>query len=177
MVPDTNAGFILVEPGIAGKEESAFFHRTSGASVFVYGVNRSNPTTHANGSQVFLANAIDYMNFILSRVSVQGHVYKKSASHAIVKGGKHFVGSVAYDIPDLDTSFALPGKTLTIGVNNYVYVEDGDYVIKLENDPLLYPVARIFVGMSGEIETILQYNTLTIGTKGDTGLQGIQGPQ
>lgn len=84
---------------------------------------------------------------------------------------------MAYDIPDLDTSLAATGKTLTTGVNNYVYVEDGDYAIKLENDPLLYPVAKIFVGMSGEIETIVRYNTLTIGTKGDQGIQGIQGPQ
>lgn len=70
-VPDTQAGFVLIEPGIVGKEESAFFHRSAGASVFVYGINRSNPTTHADGSQVFLANAIDYMNYLLERAHSQ----------------------------------------------------------------------------------------------------------
>lgn len=146
--PDTDAGWILIEPGVVGKEEYAFFHRSFGTSVYVYGVNRSNPVEHASGSSAFLANAIDYMNYLLNRANHQGYVYKKSNQHVVVKGGRYYVGSVTYDIPDLDTSDALPGKTLTVGEMNYVYVEDGDYSIRLEDDPLLYPVAKIVVNLS-----------------------------
>ena len=44
--PASGMGYILVEPGVVGKEESAFFHRKVGNSVFVHGVNRSLVTEH-----------------------------------------------------------------------------------------------------------------------------------
>ena len=44
--PESDIGYIILEKGVAWQEETIFYHRRAGNSVFCYGVNRSNPVTH-----------------------------------------------------------------------------------------------------------------------------------
>lgn len=120
---------------------------------------------------MYLSNAIDYFNFVLGRIVTQGFTYKKDANDIVVTGGKFYVGSLMYDVEDLDTSLALPGKTLTTGVTNYVYLDEGEYVVQIEQDNAKFLIATVFVEMSGEIGSITNHRTYAVGTKGEIGNQ------
>ena len=61
---DSSMWYLLVEPWTV-KEETIFYHRSSGSTVWFYQANRSANYSHDDNSQVLLVNSIDYMNYIL----------------------------------------------------------------------------------------------------------------
>lgn len=111
-----------MNPTSEANRENIFFHRKSGNIVYAYGVNRSSPRVHANGTQVLFSNSIDYLNYALGQVHDQTFIYKKSLNHLVVTGGYFYVGDQNILISDLDTEDELTNKTLINGETNYLYV-------------------------------------------------------
>lgn len=172
---DSDSGFLLIEPGTV-RQESCFYHRRSGNIAYTYGVNRHSPTEHAINSQVLLANSVDYLNYLLDQVNDQTAIYRKSDSHIVIKGGYFYIDGHNIVISDLDTEDALTGKTLTNGATNYVYIQDGDYVIT--PTPIIadaYWVATISTSIGGVITSITRIRNYGVAAKGATGPVGEQG--
>ena len=78
-------GYLLLEPCTI-REESIFYHRRVGNTVYCYGVNRDNPVEHLATAVVYMANSIDYMNYIIGQTYEQTFIYKKSIYDVIITG-------------------------------------------------------------------------------------------
>ena len=158
---DSNMGYLLIEPGTA-KEESIFYHRRDGAVVYCYGINRSNPQEHLVYAVVYMANSIDYMNYIISQTYEQTFIYKKSLSHVIITGGSFYTGWETILISDVDTSVGTVGKTLFANSINYIYLKSGDYFITTTEDVSLLLIWKITTLLDGTISSIVKYNTVCV---------------
>ena len=175
---DSDKGYLLLEPGTV-KEESIFYHRRTGNTVYCYGINRDNPVEHLSTAIVYMANSIDYMNYIISQTYEQTFIYKKNASHVIITGGSFYIDGENLIFSEVDTSAALTNKSLIANSNNYLYIKDGDYYITATADNTLMLVANIITALDGTITSILKYNTVTLWgkwEKWDTGDTGPTGP-
>jgi len=126
--------YLIVEPWVNTKEESIFFHRKVGTSVFAYGVNRDNPVFHSINSQVYLASSIDMFNYILSFIWEKWYIFKKSTSDVIIKWGTYYLNNTNITINDLDTSLWLTNKSLVVNTINYIHIKDWDYYISTTED-------------------------------------------
>lgn len=157
IAPTSDVGFITIEPGVNGKEETIFYHRIVGNSIFVYGVNRDNPLQHIVWSAIVLANSIDVFNYLLEHVYQAPYIFKKSTSDVIIKGGKFYINNTLVTIDDLDTSLAIENKVLDPNDTNYVYIKDNDYFINQVYDATLYPVADIITDAGGVITSITKH--------------------
>ena len=167
-------GFIIVEPGTPN-EESIFYHRRVGNTVYCYGVNRSNPVEHLINAPVLMANSIDYMNRIIAQIHDQGYIYKKSTSHIIITWGSFYVGGENIMIADVDTSASLPGKSLAVNTTNYIYLKDGDYFITPTADSSLILIWTVLVALDGTITDIEKFNTVSFAETGPRGLKWDKG--
>ncbi len=172
---DSDKGYLLLEPGTE-REESIFYHRRTGNTVYCYGINRDNPVEHLSTAVVYMANSIDYMNYIISQTYEQTFIYKKDASHVIITGGSFYIDGENIIFGEVDTSAALTNKSLIANSNNYVYIKNGDYYITATADSTLMLVANIITALDGTITSILKYNTVTLWGKGEKGDDGDTGP-
>lgn len=182
---ESNMGYLLLEPGTP-KEESIFYHRREGNVVYCYWVNRDNPVEHLVYAVVYMANSIDYMNYIISQTFEQTFIYKKSLSHVIITGGSFYTWWQTILINDVDTSIWTAGKTLFANSINYIYLKDGDYFITTTETSCFLLIWKITTLLDGTISSIIKYNTVSFGETGPiwptgarwaTGSQGIQGIQ
>lgn len=163
--------YLLLEPWTT-EEESIFYHRRDWNTVYCYGVNRSNPVEHAVNAIVYMANSIDYMNYIISQTYEQTFIFKKSLSHVIITGGSFYIWGENIIIDEIDTSDWITNKTLISNANNYLYLKDWDYYISSVLDTSLMMIAKIITALDGTITSIEKYNTITFWSKwekGDTG--------
>jgi len=164
---DSETGYLIIEPWVNSQEESIFFHRKLGTSVFCYWVNRDNPIFHTINSQVFLASSIDLFNHYSNFIWEQWHIFKLSTSDVIIKGWTYYLDDVNVVINDVDTSLALTNKTLVPNAINYVHIKDWDYYISITEDAS-YLLATITVNAGGLVTSIDKKNIYWIGTKGTT---------
>ena len=171
---DSDKGYLLLEPGTE-REESIFYHRRTGNTVYCYGINRDNPVEHLSTAVVYMANSIDYMNHIISQTYDQTFVYKKSASHVIITGGSFYIAWVNVFFAEIDTSLWVAGKTLVANANNYLYIKDSDYYSSDTLDTSLMMIAKIVTALDGTITSIEKYNTIVFWGQWSQGIQWVQG--
>ena len=74
--PNSDIWYLLLEPWTI-REESIFYHRSLGNTVYIYQENRTNPFEHADNSICLLANSIDYINYLIWQSNNQCFIYKK----------------------------------------------------------------------------------------------------
>lgn len=176
---DTNSSmwYLLVEPWTV-REETIFYHRSSGNTVWFYNVNRTWSYEHADNSNVLLVNSIDYMNYILWQTNEQLFLYKTSTTDLVIKGWKFYIASQMVTLSDLDTSEDLTWKTLFNDSTNYIYIdtENLDFLItnSVNNDYFL--VATVLTNAWWVIQSITKEKVLHIWTIWETWPQGIQWP-
>jgi len=144
IAPISDLGFITIEPWVNWKEETIFYHRKLGTSVFTYWVNRDNPLQHIIGSSIILANSIDVFNLLLDKEQAP-YVFKKSINDVIIKWWTFYINSKIFIINDLDTSVVIEDKVLEPNITNYVYIKNNDYFITQAYDDELYPICDIEV--------------------------------
>lgn len=164
-VVDSDIWFILIEPNSIN-QESIFFHRRVWASVFCYWINRSNPITHLENSQVLVVNSIDYMNYLLDQTNRQLYIYKKSLQHIICVGWVFYDNWKNITLSNLDTELALENKTLTSNATNYLYIYNEDFYIT--TTPITeeaYLIATIVVWVWWNINTLTRHNTFVVWNK------------
>lgn len=161
----SDTGYVLIEPWVTNKEETAFFHRKSWTSVFCYWVNRDNPTTHNIWASVYLAANIDILNHLLSFIWEQWMILKKSLSNVIIKWWIFYIDSTNVTINDCDTSLLAINKILTVNSTNYIYIKDQDYFITTTQDNTLYLVWIVIVWADWNITSITKSNIYWIWTK------------
>jgi len=156
IAPISSLGFVTIEPWVNLKEETIFYHRVVGNSIFVYWVNRDNPLQHIIGSSIVLANSVDIFNYMLDSEQAP-YIFKKSVSDVIIKGGKFYINNTLITINDVDTSVPLEDKVLDPNDTNYVYIKNNDYFISQAYDATLYPVADIVVDAWWNITSITKH--------------------
>lgn len=162
---DSDMGYLLLEPGTI-REESIFYHRRVGNTVYCYGVNRDNPVEHLATAVVYMANSIDYMNYIIGQSYEQTFIYKKSLSDVIITGGSFYISGESVTVAEVDTSLWISNKKLFVGVTNYVYINEGEYYITTAENTALFLVATIVTSLGWIINSITKHNTVSIGTGG-----------
>ena len=162
---DSQMWYLLLEPW-TNKEETIFYHRSSGDTVWFYQVNRSNTIAHADNAQVLLVNSIDYMNYILWQTNEQLFLYKKSNQHIVIKWWKFYISSQLITISDLDTELWLANKTLFTNTTNYIYIDTINLDFKITNvvDNNLFLVATVLTNWWWVILNINKEKTLHIWT-------------
>jgi hypothetical protein len=84
---------------------------------------------HPAGTNVLIANSVDYFNYLLQNNEQQFFIYQKNANHLVCKGGTFYVNSTNVTVSDLDTSLALTNKTLVSNATNYIYFVEEDFKI------------------------------------------------
>ncbi len=162
--PDSDMGFLLLE-NWTDKQESIFYHRKLGTSVFCYWVNRSIPTVHATWATVLLANSIDYMNYLLDTTYEQFYIYKKSVTDIIITWGTIYKNWITFTVEDLDTSEWLIYQTLTSDAANYIYLStDNKIYITPIYDLSKYNIATVMVGIWWVISSITYVKSLIFNT-------------
>lgn len=95
---------------------------------------------------MLFSNSIDYLNYVIDQSNQQGYVYRKDTQNVVVVGGTFFSEGTNQEVPDLDTSLGIPGKTLILGTTNYLYFEVDDYVITdtvIDKDALLLATIEV----------------------------------
>ena len=125
--------------------------------MFIYGVNRDNPTQHLIWTPVMLTNSVDMFNYILSNIGETFYIYKKDLQNVIIKWWNFYINNVSITINDVDTSVAIENKVLTPNVTNYVYLKDNDIYINTVYSASLYPIADIVVNWSWNITSITRH--------------------
>lgn len=168
---ETNSSmwYLLIEPWTV-REETIFYHRSSGNTVWFYQVNRTWTFEHADNSQILLVNSIDYMNYILWQTNEQLFLYKISDTDLVIKGWKFYIASQTVILSDLDTSLDEEWKTLFNDSVNYIYIdtENLDFLITNEVNNNYYLVATVLTNAWWVIQSITKEKTLHIGTIGET---------
>lgn len=166
--PESDMGWIIIAPGTTS-EETCFFHRSVGNTVFVHGVNRTNPHAHDIGTLVYYASTIDYLNYLLSRQNNQMFIYKKTDDNVVVVGGEFYVWGIYTVVPSMDTSLGLPNQTLLINTTSFIHLENGIYTIAAARNNSLYYVWSVVTDVGGNIASITHANVTHLSTKGDKG--------
>lgn len=168
--PESDIWFIII--GTWSSQESIFYHRSVGNIVYFYPINRKNPVYHPAGTDVLLANSVDYFNYLLENTEEQFYIYKKNANHLVCKWGTFYVNATNVTVADLDTSLALPNKTLVSNTTNYIYFVEEDFKVTTTVIPLeAYLIATVTVNVWWEITNIVRHNTKIVGNKGEKGDQ------
>jgi len=162
IAPESDTWFILIEPGVSAKEESCFYHRRVWNSVFIYWVNRDNPTTHDINVSVMLTNSIDSFNYILDLIHEEFLIFKKDLQNVIIKWWRIYEEWTLKDVSEIDTSLWGTDQVLIIDSTNYVYIEN--WLIKITNTDSSdkYLIATIVVGADWEIESITKETLLSL---------------
>jgi hypothetical protein len=173
--PESDMGWIIIAPGTTS-EETCFFHRSVGNTVFVHWVNRTNPHAHDIGTLVYYASTIDYLNYLLSRQNNQMFIYKKTDDNIVVVGGEFYVWGIYTVVPSMDTSLGLPNQTLLINTTSFIHLENGIYTIAAARNNSLYYVWSVVTDVGGNIASITHANVTHLSTKGDKGDQWDPGP-
>lgn len=172
-LPGSHMGYLLVAPGTSD-QETIFYHRSAagGTVVYCYDKQRDKHVSHPIGTQVLLANSIDYMNYLLNQSRTQGFIYQKDDYDVIIKGGLWYMDAQNVEIDDLDTSANLENKSLANGARNYVYVVPYDY--KIVTEPILLEAFLLYtidVDAGGMITKIEAAHVQVVGNKGEDGIQ------
>lgn len=173
--PESDMGWIIIAPGTTS-EETCFFHRSVGNTVFVHWVNRTNPHAHDIGTLVYYASTIDYLNYLLSRQNNQMFIYKKTDDNIVVVGGEFYVWGIYTVVPSMDTSLGLPNQTLLLNTTSFIHLENGIYTIAAARNNSLYYVWSVVTDVGGNIASITHANVTHLSTKGDKGDQWDPGP-
>lgn len=168
--PESDMGWIVIAPWTP-QEESCFFHRVVGNTVYVHGVNRTNPSLHPIGTLVYYAATIDYLNYIFSQQGNQMFIFKTSDDNVTVLGWEFYKDWDYITIPDLNTSLGLPDKTLLINSTSYIHIIDDEYKILSYRDNTYYYVGSVTTNSSGVITNITQANIKHLSSKWDKGDQ------
>ena len=168
--PESDMGWIVIAPWTP-QEESCFFHRVVGNTVYVHGVNRTNPSLHPIGTLVYYAATIDYLNYIFSQQGNQMFIFKTSDDNVTVLGWEFYKDWDYITIPDLNTSLGLPDKTLLINSTSYIHIIDDEYKILSYRDKTYYYVGSVTTNSSGVITNITQANIKHLSSKWDKGDQ------
>jgi len=153
VAPNSDTWFIILAKWSV-KEEYMYYHRRVWANVYVYWVNRSNPQTHSENTQVILVSSIEAMNYLSQLTNDQFYVFKKNSSNVIIRWWYIYENWQRYLVEDLDTSLNVEWKLLFVNTTNYVYVESWELFITNINDLTKYIVAEIDVNNSWLIEDI-----------------------
>lgn len=168
--PESDMGWIVIAPWTP-QEESCFFHRVVGNTVYVHGVNRTNPSLHPIGTLVYYAATIDYLNYIFSQQGNQMFIFKTSDDNVTVLWGEFYQDWGYIIIPDLNTSLWLVDKTLLINSTSYIHIIDNEYKILSYRDNTYYYVGSVTTNSSGVITNITQANIKHLSSKWDKGDQ------
>lgn len=171
--PESDMGWIIIAPWTAN-EETCFFHRAVGNTVYVHWVNRSNPNIHAIGTIVYYASTIDYLNYLLSRQNHQMYIYKKTDDNIVVVGGEFYVWGIYTTVPSMDTSLGLPNQTLLLNTTSWIHLIDGVYTILPARDNAHYYVGNVITDISWVITEINLANVAYISAKGNKWDKGDQ---
>ena len=171
--PESDMGWIIIAPWTAN-EETCFFHRAVGNTVYVHWVNRSNPNIHAIGTIVYYASTIDYLNYLLSRQNHQMYIYKTSDDNVVVLGWEFYVGGIYTTVPNMDTSLWLPNQTLLVNSTSWIHLIDGVYTILPARDNAHYYTGNVITDISWVITEINLANVAYISAKGNKWDKGDQ---
>ena len=171
--PESDIGWIIIAPGTTS-EETCFFHRSVGNTVFVHWVNRTNPHAHDIGTLVYYASTIDYLNYLLSRQNNQMFIYKKTDDNIVVVGGEFYVWGIYTTVPSMDTSLGLPNQTLLLNTTSWIHLIDGVYTILPARDNAHYYVGNVITDISWVITEINLANVAYISAKGNKWDKGDQ---
>ena len=147
--------FLLFEPGTV-REETCFFHRKVGTSVFIYWVNRDNPVQHIISTAVMLTNSIDGMNYIVSLFGEGGYIFKKDTFNIIVLWWNYFIDNILVVVPNIDTSVISENQNLFTNATNYIYIKNWLFYIKSIVESWLYLIWTIIVNSGGVITSIVK---------------------
>lgn len=164
--PESDMGWIIIAPWTTN-EETCFFHKAVGNTVYVHWVNRSNPNIHAIGTIVYYASTIDYLNYLLSRQNHQMYIYKTSDDNVVVLGWEFYVGGTYTTVPDMDTSLGLPNQTLLVNSTSWIHLVNGVYTILPARNNAHYYVGNVITDIAGVITEINLANVTHLSTKGD----------
>ena len=164
--PESDMGWIIIAPWTTN-EETCFFHRTVGNTVYVHWVNRSNPNIHAIGTIVYYASTIDYLNYLLSRQNHQMYIYKTSDDNVVVLGWEFYVGGIYTTVPDMDTSLGLPNQTLLVNSTSWIHLIDGVYTILPARNNTHYYVGNVITDIAWVITEINLANVTHLSVKGE----------
>jgi len=154
--PESDTWFIILEKGIAWKDESLFYHRKSWNSVFCYWVNRSNPVQHEINSSVLLVNSIDALNYIIDNIQEDFFIYKKSKTDIIVTGWDIYDQEELLTLSEIDSSDWDPDHTFVVNKLNYVYIDRTWIYITDTNDWTKYIIWKIYIDWIWDITSIVQ---------------------
>jgi len=171
--PESDIGWIIIAPGTTS-EETCFFHRSVGNTVFVHWVNRTNPHAHDIGTLVYYASTIDYLNYLLSRQNNQMFIYKKTDDNVVVVGWEFYVWGIYTTVPSMDTSLGLPNQTLLLNTTSWIHLIDGVYAILPARDNAHYYVGNVITDISWVITEINLANVAYISAKGNKWDKGDQ---
>lgn len=166
--PESDMGWIIIAPWTPN-EETCFFHRTVGNTVYVHWVNRSNPNIHAIGTIVYYASTIDYLNYLLSRQNHQMYIYKTSDDNVVVLGWEFYLWGIYTTVPDMDTSLGLPNQTLLVNSTSWIHLVNGAYKILPARNNAHYYVGNVVTDIAGVITDITQANIKHLSSKWDKG--------
>lgn len=173
--PESDMGWIIIAPWTTN-EETCFFHRTVGNTVYVHWVNRSNPNIHAIGTIVYYASTIDYLNYLLSRQNHQMYIYKTSDDNVVVLGWEFYVWGIYTTVPDMDTSLGLPNQTLLVNSTSWIHLVNGVYTILPTRNNAHYYVGNVITDIAGVITEINLANVTHLSIKWDQWDPGPIGP-
>jgi hypothetical protein len=165
-------GYLLIDKN-GDNEEEIFYHRRVGDTVYAYRTNRQKDILHSVGTPVLLADSIQLFNFLLNRTGEILHLYKINPNHIFIKGGEATVKGIPHIVADLDTR--QPGKNLVSGVVNYIYIIDGEFVIRTNLEPSHLLFYKITTDISGLITQIDRVHNIELPQKGDRGERGQDG--
>lgn len=173
--PESDMGWIIIAPWTTN-EETCFFHKAVGNTVYVHWVNRSNPNIHAIGTIVYYASTIDYLNYLLSRQNHQMYIYKTSDDNVVVLGWEFYLWGIYTTVPDMDTSLGLPNQTLLVNSTSWIHLVNWVYTILPARNNAYYYIGNVITDIAGVVTEINLANVTHLSIKWDQWDPGPVGP-
>lgn len=173
--PESDMGWIIIAPWTTN-EETCFFHKAVGNTVYVHWVNRSNPNIHAIGTIVYYASTIDYLNYLLSRQNHQMYIYKTSDDNVVVLGWEFYLWGIYTTVPDMDTSLGLPNQTLLVNSTSWIHLVNWVYTILPARNNAYYYIGNVITDIAGVVTEINLANVTHLSVKWDQWDPGPIGP-